>query len=345
MADWTIDVLARDGGSTIATDTAFRSARVAWSLDGPGSVDISLREADVTAGPWLAGQRRIRVNRLGSPLWAGFQTNLSRGGRPSDIRYSVAGLGLASALRERIVHTAFFVTDTSDEIAWDLIAHAQAQTDGSEGFTQGATTGTPATRNRYYCEGDNIYDAISSLAERKAKGFDWEISPTGAFNVWIGGRGTDLSGTYTLTEADVIDWVVEEDTSGLLTYATAFGMPGPDGRCDEVWVTRSTSLKTTFGRREAVAELREVDSTAELEDAADDFLRARGAARRRLKVAWIDGQGPWAFGDVGLGDVVSAALETVFGGTQDMRCVTVAVSLEPGQWAFCEYEFETQDTA
>jgi len=343
MADWSIDVLSRSGGSTIEAATAFRSARVTWSLDGPGSIDLTLRTEDVVGGPWLAGQRRIRVNRLATPWWCGFQTNLARSGRPSDIRYSAAGLGLVTALRRRVVHTAFYVSDDSDEIAWDLIAHAQAQTNGNEGFTKGTTTGTPAVRNRYYCEGDNIFDAISSLAERKVKGFDWEIDALGAFNVWIGGRGTDLSGTYTLTEGDTIDWAVEEDSADMLTYATAFGKQGPAGHCDEVWVTRNTTLATTYGRSEEVMELTDVEATAELDDAADDLLRSRGAARRRLRIAWLDGRGLWDFGAVWLGDVVSAALDTAFGGTQDMRLISVSVSLEPGQWAFVEHEFETQD--
>jgi hypothetical protein len=340
MADWTIDVLSRDGGSTIATATGFRSARVVWNLDGPGSIDLTLRETDVTGGPWLPGRRRIRVKRLATTWWTGFQTNLARSGRPAHERYTAAGLGLASALRYRVVHTAFFLEDDADQIAWALIDNAQDQTDGSEGFTLGTTVGTPATRRRYYCEGDSVWDGIASLAERKTKGFDWEISPTGAFNVWIGGRGTDLSGSVSIAEADVLDWQVEEDTSSLLTYATAFGKTGPDGQCDELWETRSAGTAATYGRREEVLDLTDVDDATELQDAADDLLRARGAAQRRLRVAWIDGAGPWAFGGVWLGDVVSAELEAVFGGTQDMRLITVAVSLEPGQHAFVEHEFE-----
>jgi hypothetical protein len=338
--DYSLDTLSLDGSSTLSTATPFKSARATWTLDGPNAIDVDLRPADLAAGDWLSGRRRVAVMQGGNAILGAYLTKLARAGKPKQIGYSASGLGLASILPFRIVDPDYVVDDDVFAVAWSLIVQAQAQADGDMGFTLGAVVGSPPTKRRVYCVGDKVSDGLTELAAGKEGGFDWEIDGGGAFNVWIGGRGTDTG--RSLVESDTIDWGVEEETSDLLTYATVFGMDG-DGPCDQVWRTRSnaTLLAAGYGRRQDTADFGGVSDLDELDDAADDALRASAAGRRHLVVTWIEGRGPWAFGDVWVGDRVSAALDPEFGGTQDMRVTDIALSLEPGKHEFVEHTFES----
>lgn len=75
-----------------------------------------------------------------------------------------------------------------------------------------------------------------------------------------------------------------------------------------------------------------------LYDAAAEELSKRAGARLQVHARFIDGHeeglgAPWTLGDVWLGDTVSVALPSYFGGTQTMRCTEFNISLEPGSIA------------
>jgi hypothetical protein len=336
---WTVDLQTRAGGAIAgAADLPVAALRAVWSLDGPGSVEVDLKEED--AAHWLAGQRRVIVRRDGTAEWAGWLLDLGEDTKRLEdtlvASLRASGLGLASVLGERVVHGDFsrqVVVATT--IAWDLINHAQGQTDGAYGFTLGTVTGTAPARTRHYCDGEVIADRINELAAKDPGGFDWEIDPAGAFNAWVGGRGV-VSGR-TLGRDDAREWHVEAGGSDLITYCTALG--DSDEPCGAPLVIRSSTLATTHGRREAVVDLDTTDA-GELTEAADEELRSRGASRLRVHALFDEAKLPWAWGDLWVGDHLTVELPAHFGGNQTLRVIEVGISVEPPDFGFVDYEFE-----
>jgi hypothetical protein len=90
-------------------------------------------------------------------------------------------IDLMSMLSTRLSSTAFS-NAPAGQIAWQLIQETQAKDFGNLGITQGVIE---ATKNRdRTLDGDNIKDVIVKMSRHElADGFDWEITPEGAFNI------------------------------------------------------------------------------------------------------------------------------------------------------------------
>lgn len=332
---WALDLQDNDGGA-VASDVVFRLATATWALDGSGSLEVDLKQG--TEDEWVAGQRRAIVRDGATPWWGGWMTRTVQSGGPKAETFKSSGLGLSSRLSRRLVHGDFsqHMVPATD-IAWALISHAQAQTAGDLGFTLGSVDGTAPSRSRDYCDGDVVGDAIGELAAFVPGGFDWEIDPTGAFNAWVGGRGSATG--RTIAPADVRDWGVESETVDLATYATGIGTD-PTGACGApVEVVSSDDDVATYGRCEIPVAVDSNDSD-ELADAAAAEIAARLSAGLVLTASWIDGRGPWDFGEVWLGDTLTADFRACFGGPQLVHVTDIKLALEPGHMAFVEYGFE-----
>lgn len=328
-------------GALVLQDANFESAAARWDLDGPGSLEVSIHGAHISPEPlWLPGRRRVVLRDGSTPIWGGHLLGLSsEGSSGRAYRYSARALGYAGALDGRVVLGDFSRTSTAaTTVAWDLIQHAQAQPNGNLGITLGTISGTAPAVTRHYCDGDVIGDAIDELASKEPGGFDWEIAADLKFNAWVGGRGTDKTGTVTLTDADVQEWRVEEEASDLATYAHAFGMA--DDPCGPPVVTSSSSLASTHVRRDAVVEI-ESRTTTELQAAADNELTTRSRARRRLRVAVREQDDAKNLRSLALGDRITVVLDAVHGGSQAMRLVRRSVTVESADLAWWELEFET----
>lgn len=335
---WTLDILSL-AGSTTNSDVNFRSARITWAQDGTGAAEIALREPDVSGGLFRAGQKRIAFRDAGATRrFQGFLELLERAGPPSDIQYRASGRGLSSILEEACVHGNFSNSATvGTTIAWNLINHFQGQTDAAYGLTLGTITGTAPSRTRHYCDGDVIAEAIRELAERDTGGFAWEIDQNGAFNAWVGGRGTDVSGSVTLAPSDTIDWMCKEDMTEYRTYVTALGDSDQNDPCGAPLATVSGGTPATYKRREEVVEDSSRD-VSELTETASEELDARVASRINLRTSWVEGLGPWSFGTRWIGDTVTAALGAAFGGNTTVKCVGITITLESTH-EFVEYEW------
>jgi microcystin-dependent protein len=74
------------------------------------------------------------------------------------------------------------------DIAWQMIVDTQAQTGGNLGITRGAAAATGILRDRDYQAGKPVGEAIAQLGECQ-NGFDWEIDPNLAFNLYYPSRG------------------------------------------------------------------------------------------------------------------------------------------------------------
>lgn len=331
---WTVDIEPLAGGAALVTSAPIRSGRATWALEGTGGA----AEFEVVApGDWPFGQRRIALRDGGGTLrWRGFLNRLMRSGPPSDVRYSASAHGLGWILSRMAVHgDQSWTTTVATTIAQGLITHANGQTDAITGFTLGTVTGTAPARTLHACDGDVISELLDELGNMDPGGFDWEISPSGAFNCWVGGRGVATG--ESIAPGEAIDFAVEGEASELATYVTGLGGER-DAPCGPPLVVDSTALKSTYGRREVVVSA-DTQDEGELAEIVDDELRARGAARTRLSASWIEGDGPWSFGAVWLGDTVTAALGAEFGGNVTMRVIDVTISLE-GLHEFVTMTFE-----
>ena len=330
-------MLNLDGALRVA-DVFFQGASVTWALGGSGSAEVDIPSPDMSTD-WGAGTRRLLVRDGGTARWGGFIEHLSRSGGPGAEIYRAAALGLASRLEGRVVHGDFTRTNVvATTIAWDLIQHAQAQPNGGHGFTFGTVVGTAPSRTRHFCDGDVISEGIDSLAALEPGGFMWELDPFGVFNAWVGDRGVATG--QTLSESETISFEPQEDTSDLLTYATAIGEA--DEPCGAPLEIRSSGLVATYGRREATVDS-DTRTVPGLQELADQELKVRGRGRRSVRASWLDRAGyrPWAFGDVWLGDTLTVELEPWFGGAQTMRVVTISLSLEHKiADPFISYEFQ-----
>lgn len=337
---WTCDILPLAGGSPLVTATPFKSGRVTWSLDGQGAAEVNLRPTDVADGRWLYGQRRIRFKDSGgTPRFQGWLDALQRFGPPGAPEYLASSRTLAAALDEAVVHGDFSKTVVADStIAWDLIAHAQAQTGNIWNFTQGTPSGSAVNRSRYFCDGDNIGEQIRELAEM-SDGFDWEVDAAGVFQVWNTGRGTDQSGSRIISPNVSTDWECDADTYELRTVVTALGDDDDSNPCGPPLVIEVDSAKrTTYGLRETTIESETLDA-GELERKAEEELRSRVASRLNIRNTWIEGRGPWAFGAVWLGDLVQAQPGPEFGGNINVRLISVTLTFED-KYEFVEMEWE-----
>jgi hypothetical protein len=335
---WTCDILSL-AGATLNSGVHFRSARVTWAQDGIGAAEIALRYPDVSGGLWRAGQKRVAFRDAGGTRrFQGFLDLLERAGPPSDIQYRASARGLAAILEEAGVIGDFTRTNVvATTIAWDLINHFLGQADAGYGFTLGTITGVAPNRTRTYCDGDIIAEQIRELAERDSGGFAWEINQNGAFNAWVGGRGTDVSGTVTIAPTDTLDWACKEDVTEVATYVTAIGDQNDDQPCGAPLVTVS-SAGVTYGRRHRFVNDDSVDN-GELTETANEELDARQASRINLRTSWVEGQGPWAFGTRWIGDIVTAALGPEFGGNTTVKCVGITITLESTH-EFVEMEWQ-----
>ena len=340
-ANWQIDTYGVTGalGSVIDGNVTFKEASITWSLDGPGSAEIDLVEDD-TGSKWLSGRRRVKLSRNGTAMHVGYLNNVSAQsqGYPHMTTYRCSLLGWASILDFRVVHGDFSQNSVvGTTIAWNLINHTNAQED--TGITSGAVVGTATSFTRHYCDGDIIGEEIQNLSERDTGGFDWEVDATGAFKAWVGGRGTNKTGSITLTLNPRLDWTEEAETSDVVTYVTAMG-EDPDGPCGPPLSVQTIAL-SGYPRREVVVDAERFSQT-ELVDAANDEIKARQRARVRVQTTMHVNDLPWAVGTGGvwLGDTINVATNAAFGGTQVMRCIEVTVSLERGASEWWTYTFE-----
>lgn len=338
MGVWTLDLQDAKGALTLAASVPFHGARISWSADDAGSIEVDLKPSQMsTAWSDGAGMRRVIANLDGVPVWAGFVTNVTQDGPPGDITYKASGLGLQSILEKRIVRFPFVITDTSANIVAALLDEIEnVQVNGDMGFTMGTTLGTFPTRTRSYCTGAIISEEINALADI-GRGFDWEVDAFGALNLWAQGRGSVLGVSLAIADG-IHTWGVESDLADMLTNVTALGdddQPFGPARV----MARKDLMTAAYGRHEESIAVQTTDLD-ELYDAAFGVLRPRLGSMTRLTVGWLEGLGPFSFGDVWLQDRVTADLGPYFGNSESMKLNDITATLDGNSLQECEYVFE-----
>jgi hypothetical protein len=289
VTTWALEVRQLDG-TAIDTDVTFRDLQATWVLNGPGLIDADLTWDSVAVADHLAGGRELRLTRDATRVWGGWSWRGAGNGPERTFR--IEGQGYYSRLRRRVVRSDLIYTDTAQHtIAWNLIAHAQAQSDGNHGFTNGTHSGTPRDRDRSYCalERPNIADEIEALAGMD-DGFDFEISPTKAFNTWAPRRGTGAA-VYTFTGVDEFEFEWEDDATEAASFVDALG----DDDCNPREITATDAgAVADYGRLEYVVQA-DTNRRSEVSAEANEHLRQRKVGMRRATLTYDLTVGPaWA---------------------------------------------------
>lgn len=90
--------------------------------------------------------------------------------------------------RRALYDQTVFTSEDQSDIAWALIAAAQAETGGGMFLARGAGEVTGVNRDRTYEAGKSIGEALSQLAA-VIDGFDFDTGPDGTFDVYYPQRG------------------------------------------------------------------------------------------------------------------------------------------------------------
>lgn len=327
MTTWALECRQLDG-TAIDTNVVNRDLEAKWVLRGQGLIDVSFNWDDVDPTDWgEAGSREIRLLRDAARVWGGYSAY--HGGNGPQRSFSIQGAGYYSRLRRRHVQTDLIYSDVAQEtIAWNLIAHTQAQADGDLQITNGTHAGTSRTRDREFCalERPNIAEAIESMAELDS-GFDFEISPTKVFNTWAPRRGTGAS-VYTFDGTDEFEFTWEDDANEAASYVDALGEDDCNPRVASV--SDATAI-STYGRLEYVANA-DTNRKSEVTSEANEHLRQRKVGMRSATLTYDLALGPvWSTLNPlsHLGSKVTvdlAAGPATF--TRDYRIVEFSLSLE-----------------
>ena len=325
-------------GAPVADPAPFASATARWELDGPGSLEVTLREAQASPA-WLAGRRRVELRRDGVPVWGGWLLGLEASFDPDEgASWTARALGYAAPLERRFVLSDLvFEATPATTIAWQLVQHVQSQPDGDLGITLGTVVGTAPSLTRRYCAPVNLLEAIDELASREPGGFDWEVDARRRLNMWVGGRGTDRRASVSFGPGDLRETRVGEDRAELATYATA--VPPDEGPCSPPPLTRAGPIASGHLRQDVLVDA-EDGAAAELEARADHEAKVASRSRLRLEGTYEEGRAPAGFASLELGDTVTARLPQVFGGDTAVRLISRGLSLESRAVHFWSVEFE-----
>jgi hypothetical protein len=188
------------------------------------------------------------------------------------------------------------------DIAWDAIVNAQAETNGNLGITRGLTpTGVPLTGS--FPAGTNVRAAIDLIADVD-DGFDWDIGPDLAFNIWRG-RGSakprilDYGGLVTDVQREFI----------IRDFANVVRVSGDPAIASQVVGSGSAAL----GRWEAQVAFPNVANSTLLTGLAADQLNrfSTEATSYQVRLRESDGVQQWGgTSDIDVGDTLRLVIQS-----------------------------------
>lgn len=308
-------------------------APLRWTkvLNAPGSLEftIPLDHSAVTQSNFAVGQREVHLYRRGDDLgdteqlvWGGYLTSADVSGWA--VRF--AAQGWFSRLRKRMVTSDLIYENTSDlTIAWNLISHAQAATNGGMGITQGAASGSGATRTMVYCLEEEVViaDAIEELASAE-DGFDFEITPAKAWKTYSPRRAAS-SGITLNAGTNVSDLSFSLDAEDLITQARI--VPDSDGCVAPTPITASAGA-STYGLLQTRVDRGENSASGFLQQLANEELRINGQPRFKASVQ-VDGElSSLGADDFNVGDTLTLVASRGTFANINRSCRVVGVSID-----------------
>lgn len=268
--EWTWLVLQPDG-TPIGSLTAATGRRLTFQLDGSATASFTMPGDHPQTATVIELATDLYVARNGRPLFRGRIGGSSETHAADTDSVNLTATDYRGLLDHRLLwpgsRLKFNGVDQSD-IAWQLIADAQAL--GDLGITRGVGAVTGVERVREFTAGSGLGQTIKELGNI-AGGFDWEIDAELAFNLYCPQRGrypADVpSEQPTLTygeEVLSITTTVDPGKYGNAVYftgatdtdpATAVGTSTPEvGRWELQRADPNAAVQSTI-EEEAAAEL------------------------------------------------------------------------------------------
>jgi hypothetical protein len=269
------------------------------------------------------------VYRNGQREWGGYLNHVGVATPRPGVEITLHGDGYYSRLRQRLVMSDLVYSALNQTtIAWNLIAHTQAQTSGGLGFTNGTHHGNVVQRTRDYCAMDRpvISSGIDELAQQ-LDGFDFEVDENGAFNTWNPRK--QIPSTVNFTGSNAIEASYDIDSGDLASMVVYQG----DDDCNPPFgsVSDSSGL-TTYGLVQSSLDTG-TESWAESKNFANTLLFLNRAPRWQVQLTWSseNALAP-AWEDITLGSLVRFTAVRGFATfTQKLlRVVNIGATFEPG---------------
>lgn len=260
MARWKL--LARNPAGDIEL-TAAKSRRLTYRLDQPSEAAFSINARTEQADELNELATHIIAIRDKQTLYRGVLGSTQDQAGPDQHTINATSLDLRARLDGLQVEAPLTYTGIDQAaIAWALITHAQAQTGGNLGLTQGLGQATGILRDRTYEPGKKIGEAIWQLSQ-VIDGFDWDINPeTLALDIHYPQRGrtSDLVLEYGAAVAGFSRQVTTSDYANAIRQTGADGLnpatreaadlaDRPEGRYTRHFSDSDLSLQTTVDER------------------------------------------------------------------------------------------------
>lgn len=248
MARWEVQTRTRSGNS-ISTLRRLHDRRASFYLNRPPEMSgtVSALAGDAISLGVRPGIDEALIVRDGGALESVFVcTGNSINASSDETRVEITWAGIASYLQDGIV-LGQATPYSSTTLPWTWINTFQGRTGASVyAITQGATTGTPPTRQATVESDTTLLDKIVELSESSA-GFDWNIDTLRKYNEWHTQRGTNRS---ILLEYGVnVESYRFDENAGPGEIVSDVRVIGPPGTA--VGTATSATAQAKYGRREA----------------------------------------------------------------------------------------------
>ena len=298
---WTFELVDLEGRALAAVPAKAR--KVTMVRDQPGAATFTL-PPDVAGefGAYLQpGAVDLVVRRNGDAIYRG-PLGVG-GGQLATGAVTFASVGMLQLLEDRLVPQGRELLALEQaQMAWQLIADTQLLPRGDLGITAGSLPDSVA-RSRTWDAATSVLRAITELAEAD-NGFDFEVTPDLAFNVWYPRMGVDHrgdpGGVRIETGRNVRDGRVTIDA-------------GPGRLANEVTaasnhqvsvVAEDVESQLALRLRQRIIQVGDVDDAALMGDLARAELRRSSRPRPDLQLELIPGAPDASLDRIGLGDVV-----------------------------------------
>lgn len=329
MATWQLDAYTHwhAGHALVQAALPFRRLRAARVPGGPGVLEADFGVWDDLGGV-EPGIHELRLLEDGVVRFAGPLLDADVADpREDSVKFQAEGLLTWFREPGRLITSDLSYTAIAQEqIAWNLIAHTQAQANGDLGIVQGSHTGSSVTRDRDYCAGErpNVWDELEAFTSLD-DGLDLEIDPaTRAFNTWSPQRKPATGITLDGTKLDEISFV--RSARDQVTYVSGIG----EGKCKAyIYEASDAGVAATAGRKHVSLDASS-NKTAEVDAEARELLRARKRARFDAHVSFRDnGPGVPAWTSLVPGGTLTLTDDRGYATySKTLRIVEVAVNLE-----------------
>jgi hypothetical protein len=324
VAHWTCRVLSADG--IRRGDVPLKSFSLDFPIDGPCTATASL-DGLAPIAEWVQPLTHdLLFIRDEVPMFRG-----RIAGEPSD-EITEAGHTMAvpvvdyrGLLERRTVWPGSSTTYAGVDqaaIAWDLIRDSQALPGGNWGISQGIGSLTGVTRDREYPEGKKIGEAITELG-RVLNGFEWEIDPLLALNIYYPQRGQEQS--FRAVWGTNVERVSR--TASTADYGNAYRYSGDDSLTPITRVAADIASRVE-GRFETALGDADISQATTLAERADGALGDGQTLLPGYVVTLRPGYWPGK-GQLWLGDQIRLVLQSGYLDLDvDIRVVGIAIAVD-----------------